>query len=301
MQIAVLGTFLKDQIIDQNGAVTESKGGLFYSIEALRAVCSEKDEIYPISFVGKDFYADVVSYYQQDQRVNLKGLIPYRGQNNFVELRYLDDQHRQERSLNPMPSLKASHLEPFLETDLFIANFIAGWEMELTEFRTFTARFKGLKAMDVHSLTLERLPDGLRRLRKIENFDQWIEFVNIVQFNEKEYNSITNLSIDLFYKLFCFNQNKIVNLTLGKHGSWHLFQEGNAIKKIKIDPEMRVKVIDPTGCGDVFLASFVYFFATEHPIEKAAQWANILAAISGSKKGLPDVKELKNVFNQLVG
>ena len=301
MKIAVLGTFLKDRIIGLDGKVTESKGGLFYSIEALRAICGENDEIIPISYVGNDFYEQVFQHFKDDRRVNLTGLYRHEGANNCVELRYFTAETREERSLNPMPPLTAKQLAPFAESDVFVANFISGWEMELNEFRSFGSQFKGLSLIDIHSLTLERLNNGLRRYRKLADAESWIEYSSIVQFNEAEFRMLTSLNVLEFYKLFCFDQNKIVNLTLDKHGSLHIYRKGAEIKKYVQKPERKVKVIDPTGCGDVFLAGFAYFYAFHKDVRKAAQKATSLAAAAGSHKGLPEVSVLVEKFNQIVG
>ncbi len=301
MKIAVLGTFLKDRIIDLDGSVTESKGGLFYSIDALRTICREQDQIIPISYVGNDFYEEVVSHFRGDERINLTGLYRYEGPNNCVELRYLTEETREERSLNPMPPLTARQLAPFADSDVFVANFISGWEMELEEFRNFGSKFGGLSVIDIHSLTLERLPNGLRRYRKLLNTEQWIEYSNIVQFNEAELQMLPSQEILEFYKLFCFDQRKIVNLTLGKHGSLHVYRKGAEIKRHLQKPEERLKVIDPTGCGDVFLAGFAYFYSLNNNVEEAAQSATRLAAAAGSRKGLPEVSVWVEIFNQLVG
>ncbi|MHB2149787.1 carbohydrate kinase family protein [Calditrichota bacterium LG25] len=301
MRIAVLGTFLKDRIIDQDGRVTESKGGLFYTIDALRAICAEDDVVSPISYVGRDFKEEVFAHFKDDARIDLSGLVLYDGFNNCVELRYVTTERREERSLYPMPSLTVEQLKPFLDYDLFVANFISGWEAQLTEFRKFASRFEGLVAIDVHSLTLERSKEGFRRLRKIENIEAWIEFAKIVQCNETEFQQITELNPESFYKLFCFNHKKIVNLTFGKRGSLHVYRNGENVEQIWVRAEQRINVIDPTGCGDVFLAGFVYFYSAGDSVRSAAEKANTLAAVAGSKKGLLEWQELRDGFNHLVG
>ncbi len=301
MRIAVLGTFLKDRIIDAAGRITESKGGLFYTVDALRAVCHSDDTIVPISFVGNDFWEQVVEHFAHDSRVDLSGLYRFDGPNNCVELRYLTSEQREERSLNPLPPLSAQQLQPFATCDVFVANFISGWEVKLADFRQFAAAFNGLLAIDIHSLTLERTRDGLRRLRPLANVEKWIEFAQIVQCNVQEFKQISDLTPEAFYKLFCFNQKKIVNLTNGSNGSLHIFTEGDTIKQIQVPAETRVNVLDPTGCGDVFLAGFVYFYATGHSVQAAAQKANTLAALAGKTQGLREWQELGKEFNQLVG
>lgn len=301
MRIAVLGTFLKDRIIDLQGRVTESKGGLFYSVDALRAVCAENDQIIPISYVGKDFYRDVVLHFKGDARLKFNGLFEHDGPNNCVELKYFKPEVRTERSLNPMPPLTFAQLEPFLDADVFIFNFISGWEMNLEEFRMFASAFSGLSALDIHSLTLKRLDDGRRQWQKVANIDQWIEFVKIVHCNETEFKMVTDLDVKQFYKMFCYNQKKIVNLTYGKYGSLHVYRLGREIKWLQIQAEKRVNVVDPTGCGDVFLAGFVYFYALGQNVKKAAQKAAVLSAVAGSVKGLPQVSLLSKKFNQLIG
>jgi len=68
---------------------------------------------------------------------------------------------------------------------------------------------------------------------------------------------------------------QIVALTLGSEGSYI------ATKKERISiPPIKVDVLDTTGAGDVFGASFVYGHSNGWTLEKAGRFANAAAALS---------------------
>ena len=292
MKITLIGTIVKDRIFGIDGTVTESFGGLFYSIEALRAVSAPDDRIIPVSFVGADIYDRVIDYFKDDSRMDLKGFYRIEQPNNHVDLRYNDAQERIEFSLDPMPPLTYGQIAPFLDADLLLVNLISGWDIELPDLQKIANDFHGILSMDLHSLTLAREPDGRRVRHKLKNFDAWLAVPDILQLNKKEFESICHSGLTVFYKKYCFDQNKIVNLTLGNRGSISVYREKNEIVKISTPPA-DVKVIDPTGCGDVFLSAFAYEYYRSKNIIVAAKFANWVAGIAGSRKGLPDSKWLK--------
>ena len=292
MKITVIGTIVKDRIIAIDGTVTESFGGLFYSIEALRALSSPDDRITPISFVGADIYDQVMAYFENDERMNLKGLYRIDQPNNNVELHYTDAQDRIEYSFDPMPPLSFDHVVPFLDADLLLVNLISGWDIKLQDLQRLALDFHGILSIDIHSLTLSRKSDGKRVRYKLKNFDEWLAVPDIIQFNKREFESICHSGLTIFYKKYCFDQNKIVNLTLGNQGSLSVYREKNEIVKISTPPS-ELKVVDPTGCGDVFLSAFAYAYYQSKNIINAAMFANWVAGTAGSRKGLPDSEWLR--------
>ncbi len=292
MNITIVGTIVKDRIFAVDGTVTESFGGLFYSIEALRAVCEQDDQINPVSFVGSDIYDEVIDYFKNDARVNLNGFYRIEQPNNNVELHYNDRAERTEYSLDPMPALKYHHIAPFLNADLLVINLISGWDIELQDLGKIADGFNGILSMDIHSLTLDREADGKRVRRKLKNPAKWLAIPDIIQMNKKEFESICNSGLTIFYKKYCFDQNKIVNLTLGNQGSLSVYREKNEILKIATPPA-DLDVVDPTGCGDVFLSAFSCTYCKTKNIIKAAEFANFVAAVAGTKNGLPEANWLK--------
>jgi ribokinase len=77
-----------------------------------------------------------------------------------------------------------------------------------------------------------------------------------------------------------YYQNNFKNLiiTLGSKGL--LVVEDKIVRKINA---IKVKAVDTTGAGDVFNASFVYFYGNGKSIKEACNYANIAAAISTTK------------------
>jgi len=297
LKIAVLGTIVEDRIISIDGQITESFGGLFYSVETLRALCGEEDTIIPISYVGNDIYERVKTWFAGDKRVTLEGLYPIARPNNRVELRYTSAHERTEFSLNPFPPLSGQHIMPFAEADVFVVNFISGWDVEHKALQSFAQNYHGILSMDIHSLTLGREPDGRRVLRKPEGLHEWLQIPDIIQCNRKEFELICSGELITFYNKYCFDQNKIINLTLGDKGSLSVYREKNEIVKIEM-PAAETKVVDPTGCGDVFLAAFAYEYGKTQNIINAAKKANLVAGIAGSKKGLPEYRWLQQMLEK---
>ncbi len=286
MDITVVGTIVKDRIIAVDGTVTESFGGLFYSIEALRAISTPQDRITPVSFVGADLYDRVIAYFEKDARINLQGLYRIDQPNNHVDLHYTDAAERIEYSLDPLPPLTYEHIAPFLNAHLLLVNMISGWDIALSALQKAADAFHGILSMDVHSLTLGREPDGKRVRRKPSDFEEWLALPDIIQFNKQEFESLFHDGLTVFYKKYCFDRNKIVNLTLGNRGSISVYREKESIVKIETPPPP-VRVVDPTGCGDVFLSAFAYAYYREKNIINGAKFANLVAATAGSRKGLP--------------
>ncbi len=298
MRIAIIGTVVLDQICDVQGRVTESPGGLLYSISALQAVCNKEDRIIPISRVGSDFYEDLCTLLNDDQRIDLSGLIPFEGRNNRVVLTYNTPQERIERSLYPMPPLTIQELTPAFTADVVLLNFISGWEVELETYRELATNIKGPLAVDLHSLTLAREADGTRRPRFVENIGPYLQPATVIQFNENEFKRISKENLQRFFKIYCFDQYKIVNLTLGHRGSLTVYRSGEEVNSLAVAPPAKIKVVDPTGCGDVFFVGFAIPYFKTKDVAFSAEQANRLAALSGMQPGLPQWKALREKFNQ---
>ncbi len=83
----------------------------------------------------------------------------------------------------------------------------------------------------------------------------------------------------ILHKLISYGP-KIVILTSGKSGA--AGYDGNEICSM---PAFKVPVIDTTGAGDIFSASFIYAFLKEWGLDKSMKFASASAALSTAKIG----------------
>ena len=295
MKILLIGTIVKDRIKFLDGTHVDSFGGLTHSINAVLAMCEENDFVIPVSRAGIDIYADIIKLWPDDNRLIKKGFIPYNHKNNCVELTYLDSNERVEKSIHPMSPLHFAEIEPFLDIDVVLVNLISGWDVELEFMLKLRAAFNGMVALDIHSLTLERLSDGTRRLTPIAYIRPWLESADIIQLNEHEFEMIAGneTNPEVFFMQTCALKDKIINLTKGARGSESYRIKNNHCEVIRTNIKKDIKVVDPIGCGDTFFAVFGISYFRSKDVKLSAVQANIAAALAGSVKGLADPEFLQ--------
>lgn len=301
MKIVLIGTIVKDIIKHFNGSQSKSFGGLLYTLNAASAFFKEDDCIIPVSYVGEDIYPEIIDLLKDDKRIVLDGLKRCAQKNNTVEITYTSPDERLERSLYPLPSLSFKNIQPFLDADVVVVNMISGWDLDLNDFISLRKNYSGLIYLDIHSLTLGRNPDGTRYYRAVDQLDKWIGNCDILQLNECEFNIINNnkgRSPESFYRDYCFNDGKIVNLTRASQGSVTYFKEGRQVQKTAVYPPPALKVVDPTGCGDAFMAGFLSEYFNKKDIRFAAVHANQVAALMGTFRGLPNPRVLRQMYKK---
>lgn len=298
MNIALIGTIVKDTLRMPDGPTKTGLGGLTHSLNALASLAG-RDKIVPVSFVGADIVDTVRDVYKDVAAISLDYLVPITAPNNAVEVQYINSNERRERSLNPMPPLSREHMIGLLRKkfDLIIVNMISGWDIELSALDYLRRYHQGPIAIDLHSLCLQRLRDGRRTAVDKLDARPWIELCDIVQLNEREARIVSADSPDWqnFCSYYCGHYGKIINLTLGPEGSRSYFSEAGVLKTIHSKPPRGIRVTDPTGCGDNYLASFAYVYIKTGSIKEAARMANLNAALSGTCHGLAPIEGLREM------
>src|SRR5574341_882505 len=292
VRIAVIGTLCRDRIIRPDKAVTESFGGIAYTILTLASLLESKAEIIPICNVGQDHYFEAVNLFKQNPDINLASLIKVKQKNNSVTLTYKNSQHREEILEGGVPTLEFDQVKPFLNVDYLLINFISGWDIKLEALQKMRKESQAKIYLDLHSLTLGIDDKGRRFLKKPENWEEYVACADYLQLNQTELETILGKKIKRADLAETSSQlgklgPEMVLVTLsdnGCHLTYRSVDNENVYNELVSKPVS--PVVDTTGCGDVFGAGFLAkLFATNDPVQ-AADFANYVAGLKATFSGL---------------
>lgn len=284
-RIGVIGTFVWDVIHgrDARAVPVEEWGGITYSLSGLDAALSEDWEIVPILKVGADLAARARAYLRTLRRIALDAAlveVPYPG--HRVELRYIDDERRTEVLTGGIPGWSWLALKPLLDDaklDALYINFLSGWELDLETAQLVRQHFRGPIHCDLHMLAMAVQPNGLRTPRPIPNVAEWCGCFDFLQMNEDELATAAPDAMSLAATALAAGVSCLL-ITLGRRGAVYFAAPGfdrigdlprrgglataprggtglpGAIRTELVPAESVVGPGDPTGCGDVWGATW---------------------------------------------
>jgi len=301
-RLGVVGTLVWDSIQDrdQRRAPVEEWGGIAYAMEALSVVLPEEWVMKPMLKLGEDLAGQAVDYLGSIPRVEMDPGVriePFR--NYQVELRYQDQTRRLERLGGDVPPWTWEQLEPLLEeVDALYLNFITGLEMSLETAQHFQRHFPAPLYADLHSLFQGITTDGRRFPRELPEWGAWSRAFDAVQMNEDEF-ELMGRSRGNPWELAADTvgpELKLITVTMGASGaafiagpefssdprSWPGTRKSSRMgggtrtgrAPLSDDPLSG----DPTGCGDVWGATFFARLLGGDSLEGAMTSANRLAA-----------------------
>ena len=297
-KIVVIGTINKDTIILPNGKKTESFGGILYNILALSYLGKEDVKIYPVCNLGYDVYEQVMSHLKNCDNVELGGIKKVNCKNNHAFLSLNRKNQREETLKNRVPTLSFSQIEPFLEANVILVNFISGFDLSLLALKKIRKNTNALIFMDVHSLTLGVEDSGKRFFDAPENWREWVKQADIVQTNLPELKELakrnlkSHQEIKEFGKYILNSGPKAVLVTLGEDGA--LMIVDGKVRRFKGSKVQRFK--DSTGCGDVFSVGFLICYMHTKNLIRSVNFANYVA---GEKCKTSGAEGMKKLFNKI--
>jgi len=182
--------------------------------------------------------------------------------------------------------------------DALYVNFISGFEMELDTARLLRYGFPGATYADLHSLFLGVARSGLRIPRELPSWSEWLSCFDAVQMNEEEFELLGRPTGDSWTLAAqaVGPKMKLIAVTLGPNGAGYV--ASSAFNDDPLSwPDTRTPVAtpgparsgitpaegpavvgDPTGCGDVWGATFLARLIGGDPLEAAMIQANRMAA-----------------------
>lgn len=259
-RLGVIGTFVWDVIHgrDIRDTPVEEWGGIAYALSAADAALPTDWELVPLVKVGSDLAGKAKDF--------LRGLrtvapdahpIEVPQANNRVELFYHTDERRSEVLKGGVPGWSWLGLKPLLrDIDALYINLISGFELDLTTAQLIRQHFKGPIYCDLHSLVLGVEPDGLRTYRPVPEIRDWCACFDYLQVNEDELKMLAPEPMALAAMAIAEGVRHLL-VTLGRRGVVY-FVEGTPLRTELIPAsEARVEGAgDPTGCGDVWGATY---------------------------------------------
>lgn len=274
-RLGVIGTFVWDIIHgrDARDAVIEEWGGITYSLGAADAALPEDWELVPLVKVGADLESQARQFLRTLRRVAPDAapiVVPQR--NNRVELSYHSDERRSEVLTGGVPGWSWAGLQPLLrDIDALYINLISGWELDLATAQLIRQHFRGPIYTDLHSVVLALEPGGLRTLRPFPEAAAWCACSDLIQVNEDELAMMASDGLALAATAMHAGVRNLV-VTLGKRGVVYFAEAGFerlsdlgkgarplATLRTELVPATTARVYgagDPTGCGDVWGATY---------------------------------------------
>jgi len=279
MRIGVIGSFVWDVIYgrDPRSLPVEEWGGITYGLSGLDAALADDWEIVPLIKVGEDLAPRARQFLASlDHSAADASVLEVPFPNNRVELHYYSDERRSEIMSGGVPAWSWLALGPLLESarlDALYINFLSGWELDLETAQLVRQRFSGPIYCDLHMLAWAVQPTGLRTLRPIPNVREWCACFDLLQVNEDEMTMLAPDPMALAATALHAGVRCLV-VTLAKRGAVYFaapdFDRIDDVRRTRplgasVGP-VRTALVptqvvstetgDPTGCGDVWGATY---------------------------------------------
>jgi hypothetical protein len=279
MKIGVIGSFVWDIIHSRDRPhPVEEWGGITYALSGLDAALPDDWRIVPLIKVGHDLAANAARFFfglrHAARGAPFGPVVPF--PNNRVELRYYSDERRSEKLTGGVPGWSWPELEPVLTAarlDALYVNFLSGWELDLETMYLIRQHFRGPIYCDLHMYAWAVQENGLRSLRPISNVREWCGCVDFLQVNEDEMTMLAPDPMALAATALHAGVRCLV-VTLVKRGAVYFaapdFDQIGDLRRERplgasVGP-IRTALVpttlasddngDPTGCGDVWGATY---------------------------------------------
>ena len=313
MRLGVLGSMVWDRIYarDQRRVPVEEWGGISYALAATEAAANDDWSIVPIIKVGADLQEKAFSFFRTLPKLEIGNTIRIVAEpNNRVDLHYHDSERRTECLTGGVPPWRWEEIAPALPAlDALYINFISGFEMDLETARRLRLGFAGPIYADLHSLMLGIDSTGTRVPKPLHEWREWIHCFDVVQVNEDELGLLAHYWGDpwRFAAEVVGEELRLLVVTLGSRGAAYIAspaysddplqwrQPGLHVHKSLSRPGATSSELipaaqtspdgDPTGCGDVWGATFFCRLLAGETLREAMITANQSAARNVQHRG----------------
>jgi hypothetical protein len=290
----LIGSITSDTIVSESGAVYRGLGGILYQTAAL---CGLGESVILFARKSPEILSDIEKL-SSEWGLLLPGSVPpVPNPPNRVELFYSKRGERREilRSAVP-PVVSEEVIGTAGETGMLILALNSGFDISLPDWRKIVDVSRVPVWLDVHSLALDSVLNEPRRYRPLPEWIEWARGASYLQANLQELASMmghpgrppTAREASEFAAKVLEQGLSAVFITLGRRGAIVAAGRG----PVKISPPGSRRVLDSTGCGDVFCAGTASGISRGASSYEAAEFGVALAAAATSVQGIEETFRL---------
>lgn len=272
LRVLVIGEPCIDVIHKADGKKFNEPGGISYSVVG-GAVLDDGVEVVPIIGIHPEDEPSFRELFDHLEPVNMAGIYSTRTRTRHVDLFYEDDNSRWECSTQPTEPTAFDKILPFLPSEGIHINLISGSDVELETLRLVrdTSASSHIH-LDLHNIVMEHLPDGRRVRVARPDYLRWCRFADTVQLNEDEAQVIdpSMPAREVLAERILSTGAKALVITLAEKGLVLFTRESGRIVERKFASQAS-KIVDSTGCGDVFGAAFLHSLLIGNDIIRAVE------------------------------
>ena len=296
-RFGLIGTITSDHITVDDRPTIHGLGGILYQAAVL---CGLGEDVHLFANCGEVSRGDVEQTVAGWPTLLRDGLTFVPGPGNQVHLRYAERLKEREEVLeSAVPPLDAAPvLARLSEFDALLMVFNSGFEFERAAWRRIVAGARCPIWLDVHSFVLASVIGAHRDYVAVPDWREWMAGVTYLQANRQEVASLrghpdrwpTAKEIaDFAADAFAVGVRAVL-VTMGKDGVLVLTADGGRPRQVSAPAADRV--VDTTGCGDVFAAATLRLLTRGLPLIEAASAGVILASNAVSLAGIEETYRL---------
>lgn len=294
MKIGLIGTITYDVITSDEGRRIEGLGGILYQAAVLSGIGKD---ISLFTNVGRDLVPLVDKTIKKWPAVDTSGVNDVPGAGNQVSLHYPAEGERIEILKSVVPPLDPAHLvRKSPDLDFLICIINSGYDVELADWRKIIAGTECPIWLDIHSLPLSKKLGQSREYLPFLEWKEWAKGVSFLQANKTEVSCMlgdpeappTKEGLEEFSKEAFGLGIEAVFITLGRDG----VMVSIPLEKRILSASTSERVVDTTGCGDVFCSGTAAKLAESSSIFEAASFGLKLASLAVGIAGIDSTYSL---------
>jgi sugar/nucleoside kinase (ribokinase family) len=278
--------------------VIESFGGIHFPVSAFSALAGPEDTVHPVFPVGADAWDAFRREIASLPRVDACRCRRVDAPNTRVRLFHDASASYNTQLVRSLDSIPFGDVEPLLpEVDLVYINFMTGVDLTLADAERLRDTAKGLVYLDAHMIAYRVGEGGHRSTAPVDDWRRWVDIPDVLQCNERELAALAPDAADeaaAAAMLFSVARLRTLVITKGEDGA-RVYTRDAA--PLRIDVVSAPRVLDTTGCGDVFGSTFAWCLASGLPLAEAGAAASRAGAFVAGIPGSHGMEGLAQAVN----